>query len=121
MKSNQKLKKYAGSEMRNSNLMKQVKLELKKENFEMGNIEEIEAEAQSYNHEMSGNRYRHFKGNIYVVNHVGINTRDLTLVVVYHEQYRPFITWCRPLEEFLSPVDHEKYPDIKQQYRFEKL
>ena len=95
--------KHAGTEMRNSNLIKP------------------ETKTRDYNREMAGNRYRHFKGDIYQVDHIGIDTENLSLIAIYHERHHPFIIWCRPLEEFLSPVDHEKYPDIKQQYRFEKL
>ena len=53
----------------------------------MTNVIEAETKAQDYNREMAGNRYRHFKGDIYEVEHIGIDTRNLSLIVVYHELY----------------------------------
>ena len=53
----------------------------------MTNVIEAETKAQGYSREMIGNRYRHFKGNIYEVERIGIDTRNLSLIVVYHELY----------------------------------
>lgn len=63
--------------------------------------------------------YKHFKGNYYLVEDVAINTEDDSLYVVYRALYDESKLFIRPLESFLSPVDKEKYPDVKEEYRFE--
>lgn len=40
-------------------------------------------------------------------------------LVIYKSLYDNHITYGRPLDMFIGKVDKEKYPDIKQEYRFE--
>ena len=63
--------------------------------------------------------YRHFKGNYYIVEGIAYDSETLTEKVLYRALYGERKLWVRDKEMFLSEVDHKKYPDIKQKYRFE--
>lgn len=64
--------------------------------------------------------YKHFKGNSYIVKCIAINSETLEEMVVYKALYDDEKIWVRPLKEFVSLVDTNKYPNINQKYRFEK-
>lgn len=68
-----------------------------------------------------GRKYRHFKGKEYRVEGIATDSETLEPMVIYRPLYGEGGLWVRPLSMFLEEVDHEKYPDVTQQYRFELL
>ena len=68
-----------------------------------------------------GRVYRHFKGDYYLVEGVAKSSETGEDYVICRKLYGDGGLWIRPLKMFISKVDKEKYPDVKQEYRFELL
>lgn len=87
----------------------------------MDNRMEVQKQVNYMKKGIVGFRYRHFKGGIYVVTDIAVHSETEEPMVIYKSFDKPWNVWCRPLSMFLSEVDHEKYPDVKQVMRFERM
>ena len=88
-----------------------------------------------------GDKLQHFKRtmlseqelaadpNMYLYEFVGVATHSETResLVIYRALYGEVDErgehklYARPAEMFYSEVDHEKYPEVRQKFRFEKI
>lgn len=96
------------------------------------NVEVVDEKRAEYNKRFNpsedreiapGKVYRHFKGNYYQVLHVGMNTETTELMVVYRSLMDETnnAVFIRPKSVFESEVDHEKYPNATQKWRFQRV
>lgn len=68
---------------------------------------------------IAGKKYRHFKGNLYLVLSIATHTESEECLVIYQALYGDETVYARPYDRFFERIDPEKYPEATQEYRFE--
>ena len=56
---------------------------------------------------------------VYEIIGEAIHSETREKMMVYRAMYGEQELFVRPYDMFMSEVDHDKYPDVKQKYRFE--
>lgn len=69
-----------------------------------------------FKHEMDNDKGKY----MYLITDTALHTETNEQLVIY-QNIKTKESFARPVEMFLREVDREKYPDIKQKYRLEKV
>ena len=102
----------------------------KEEYMELDTEPEGEMEAETERDIRAGDIVRHFKREwvsaetseyLYKVLAFAQHTETGERLVIYQGLYAPFKICARPYGMFMSEVDRQKYPEIRQKYRFERV
>lgn len=102
----------------------------KEEYMELDTEPEGEMEAEIERDIRVGDIVRHFKREwvsaetseyLYKVLAFAQHTETGERLVIYQGLYAPFKICARPYGMFMSEVDRQKYPEIRQKYRFERV
>ncbi len=75
---------------------------------------------QHFKREMIGDEERAANKYLYLIKGTAIHSETRERMMIYQALYDDMETYVRPYDMFMSEVDREKYPDVKQTYRFEE-
>ena len=90
-------------------------MDKKKRTFYPGDI------VQHFKRELLSPEERCTNKYLYKITGEAEHTETGEKLMVYMALYDDFRLFARPLEMFMGETDKEKYPNVKQKYRFEKI
>lgn len=71
--------------------------------------------------EITRGKYRHFKGGEYQVLDIAEHSETGESFVIYQALHGAKKIYICPYSMFASRVEKNKYPEVEQEYRFEKI